>query len=116
MVEADVILWVLRANRAGRGADVALRERFVARMDAQPNRRRPPLILVPTAADALLPGWPYPETSAVRHVDGQPAQRGFLVFLAHVGAGLAHRLDAVVERHEMLCRRRAAPARPPRPP
>ena len=39
--------------------------------------------------------------STIRHVDGEPAQGGFLVFLAHVGAGLAHRLDRRIQRHEM---------------
>ncbi|WP_209426532.1 GTPase [Pararhodobacter sp. SW119] len=61
MVEADLILWVLRANRPGRAPDTALLAQFEARMAEQPARRRPPLILVAAAADALLPGWPYPE-------------------------------------------------------
>jgi uncharacterized protein len=61
MLESDVILWVLRANRPSRGADVALRERFEARLAEQPTRRHPPVIAVAAAADALLPGWPFPE-------------------------------------------------------
>lgn len=61
MVEADVILWVLRANRPARAADVALMKRYTARMAENPSRRWAPLILLATAADALLPGWPYPE-------------------------------------------------------
>ncbi len=61
MEEADLVLWVLRANRPGRAEDVALLRRFEARMAALPARRRAPLILVATAADALLPGWPFPE-------------------------------------------------------
>src|ERR1044072_4299692 len=40
--------------------------------------------------------------SAFDDIDGQAARRRFLVFLAHVIAGLAHRLDTGVERHEML--------------
>jgi uncharacterized protein len=61
MLESDVILWVLRANRPSRGADVALREQFEARLAEQPIRRHPPVIAVAAAADALLTGWPFPE-------------------------------------------------------
>ena len=61
MVEADLILWVLRANRPGREADAALLGRYQKRMEENPARRRPPLICVAPAADALLSGWPYPE-------------------------------------------------------
>ena len=39
--------------------------------------------------------------STLHHIHRQPAEAGFLVFLAHVEASLAHRLDRRVERHEM---------------
>ena len=39
--------------------------------------------------------------SALREVDGETAGRGFLVLHAHVAAGLAHGLDAGVERHDV---------------
>ncbi len=40
--------------------------------------------------------------STIRQVDRQSALAGLFVFLVHVTAGVAHRCDAVVERHEML--------------
>ena len=61
MVEADLILWVLRANRPGRAADAALLKRFEAHLAKTPARRHPPVICVATAADGLLTGWPFPE-------------------------------------------------------
>ncbi len=36
---------------------------------------------------------------ALRHVDREPALRGFLVDGGHVGARLAHRRDHLIERH-----------------
>jgi hypothetical protein len=52
---ADMILWVAAANQAARDADhkalVALREHFAG----QPNRRRPPMVLVLTHIDRLRP-------------------------------------------------------------
>lgn len=61
MAEADLIVWAMRASRPGRGLDVALLERFNALFSADPTRRRPPVVFVATAADTLVPGWPYPE-------------------------------------------------------
>lgn len=61
MTEADLIIWALRASRPGRGPDVALLERFNAVFTADPTRRRPPVLFVATAADTLLPDWPYTE-------------------------------------------------------
>lgn len=90
MVEADIILWVLRANRAARGPDVTLRARFEARMAEDPARRRPPVILVAAAADALLAGWPFPEgrlpAKAADRLDAAIAAIG-----ADMGAGSGER-------------------------
>jgi len=61
MAEADLIVWAMRASRPGRGLDVALLARFNAHFTADPTRRRPPVLFVATAADTLVPGWPYPE-------------------------------------------------------
>lgn len=61
MAEADMIVWALRASRPGRGPDAALLERFNTVFTADPMRRRPPVLFVATAADTLLPGWPYTE-------------------------------------------------------
>src|SRR5206468_3164752 len=40
--------------------------------------------------------------SAFHHVDREPAKRRFLVALVHVEAGLAHRLDHLVEADPMI--------------
>jgi pimeloyl-ACP methyl ester carboxylesterase len=49
------------------------------------------------------------DLSALDDVDRQAAARGFLVLGHHVGAGLAHGLDDLVQADEVACRRRAAP-------
>ncbi|MCC6000487.1 MAG: 50S ribosome-binding GTPase [Pararhodobacter sp.] len=61
MTDADMVLWLLRSNRPGRAPDMALLERFEAYFAAQPMRRAPPVIVVASVIDALLPGWPWPE-------------------------------------------------------
>jgi hypothetical protein len=40
--------------------------------------------------------------SAVRDIDSEAAQRGFLVLFMHVLAGLAHRLDADIKADKVL--------------
>lgn len=57
--EADLILWVLRADRPDRGPDHALRAALAARLPD--GRRPPPVVTAVAAADLLLPGWPWPE-------------------------------------------------------
>jgi uncharacterized protein len=59
--EADLILWVLRADRPDRSPDHALRAALDARLARMPDRRAPPVLTVIAAADLLLPGWPFPE-------------------------------------------------------
>ncbi len=61
IAEADLVLWVLRANRPARAPDHALRAAMAGWFAARPARRAPPVILVASFADALLPGWPFPE-------------------------------------------------------
>ncbi|KPQ07350.1 MAG: 50S ribosome-binding GTPase [Rhodobacteraceae bacterium HLUCCA12] len=85
MAEADLILWTLRTNRPGRGLDVALLDRFDAHFSANPARRRPPLVFVASAADTLLPGWPYPEN----HLPADAQER-----LGHAMAAIATDMNA----------------------
>ncbi len=68
MTQSDMVLWVLRANRPGRAADVALHEAFEAWFTEHPDRRRPPVLPVATAVDRLAPDWPYPEHQMPREV------------------------------------------------
>lgn len=63
MVTADLVIWVHRANRPGRAADIALRDAFAAAMARDPASRQPPVIHVANAADLLLSGWPRPENA-----------------------------------------------------
>ncbi|MCC5979599.1 MAG: 50S ribosome-binding GTPase [Salinarimonas sp.] len=61
ILEADMVLWVLRANRPGRAVDIALRDAVMAAFAEDPARRIPPIIPLATAVDMLLPDWPYTE-------------------------------------------------------
>src|SRR5215217_4461109 len=46
-------------------------------------------------------GWDTGASSALDDVEGQPAAGGLLVLVLHVRAGLAHRLDGLVQRDVM---------------
>ncbi|MCB1406458.1 MAG: 50S ribosome-binding GTPase [Rhodobacteraceae bacterium] len=61
MAGADLVLWLHRANRPGRAADLALADAFRALMAQSPERRPPVTLHVASAAETLLPGWPRPE-------------------------------------------------------
>lgn len=61
IAQADMVLWALRANRPGRAVDIALRDAVTAHFAEDAARRAPPIIPIATAADALLPDWPYTE-------------------------------------------------------
>ena len=84
MWDADMILWVIRANRPARAPDIALLAKFHARFTAEPERRQPPVIFTLAATDHLLPGWPYPE-----HVLPAEASRIVTDLLAAIRADLA---------------------------
>lgn len=58
---ADLIVWVVRANRPARAEDRALRRAHAEWMASDPRRRAPPQVVVATGADLLLPGWPFAE-------------------------------------------------------
>lgn len=58
-LRADLLLWVLRADRPDRGPDHALRAALATRLG--PERRAPPVVTAVPAVDLLLPGWPFPE-------------------------------------------------------
>lgn len=63
MTQSDLIIWAVRANRPARAPDAALMTVFTQWFLEHAERRKPPLILVATCADQLLPGWPYPEST-----------------------------------------------------
>jgi predicted GTPase len=53
--QCDLVLWVVDASRADRENDRAALAAFRAHFGGQPNRRRPPVILVLTHIDRLRP-------------------------------------------------------------
>lgn len=62
IAEADLVLWVTRADRPDRGPDQALARALATDAGAHPDRRMAPVITVAAAVDLVLrPGWPYPE-------------------------------------------------------
>ena len=61
MAQADMVIWAVRASRPARAPDDVLRGAFEAHFASGPARRRPPVIVVATAADTLLSDWPYSE-------------------------------------------------------
>jgi len=54
MTQADMIVWVIRGNRPGRGLDVRLKQRFDAWFNSHPHRRKPVVMVVATAMDQLV--------------------------------------------------------------
>lgn len=61
MVDADLILWAVRADRPARAPDAALRAAFEARRAAMPERRFAPVVTVMTFADRIVPVHELPE-------------------------------------------------------
>ncbi len=57
--EADLVVWVFRADRPDRSPDHRLRHALAEAIG--PSRRAPPIIPVLAAIDLILPGWPWPE-------------------------------------------------------
>ena len=87
--ESDMVLWVCSASRAAREADASALAAIRAHFAAEPNRRRPPVLLVLTHIDALRPfkEWepPYDLTDAAREksrsiLDAMEAAGGELGF------------------------------------
>ncbi|MEZ5752542.1 MAG: GTPase [Paracoccaceae bacterium] len=66
MDNADMVIWVHRADRPARAADAALLAAWSDAHSATPDRRAPPLLHVVTGVDRVLPGWPRPENQLTR--------------------------------------------------
>jgi predicted GTPase len=68
--DSDMVLWVCAANRAARDIDARALSAIRAHFAAEPNRRRPPMLLVLTHVDSLRPfnEWdpPYDLTAVAR--------------------------------------------------
>lgn len=61
MVQSDIILWVIRADRPAREVDLKLKQDFDLWFTRNPHRRKPVVIAVATGMDRLSDTWPYPE-------------------------------------------------------
>lgn len=61
MVQSDMILWVIRADRPAREPDIQLKKLFDDWYAERPTRRKPVVISVATCMDTLSSEWPYPE-------------------------------------------------------
>jgi predicted GTPase len=58
---ADLVLWVMRADRPGRDLDDRFLEQWQTRMTDDPQRRSAKVLAVVTAVDRLVRDWPFPE-------------------------------------------------------
>ncbi|OFE11095.1 hypothetical protein PHACT_14645 [Pseudohongiella acticola] len=54
MTQADLVIWVIRANRPARDPDVQLKQKFDAWFESHPRRRKPVALIVATAMDQLI--------------------------------------------------------------
>jgi hypothetical protein len=54
MTQADMIMWVMRANRPARAMDVRLKKQFDAWFESHPRRRKPTVLVIATAMDQLV--------------------------------------------------------------
>ena len=110
LLQADLVVWAVRANRPARAPDVALLNRLRQACDGA-GRRRPPVIVALTAVDLLLPGWPFAE-----HLLPPEASARLSEILAATGADLGESAilplapDWNVEALETLILSRAAEA------
>lgn len=74
MVDSDLIIWLIRADRPAREPDLQLKKVFDAWFIANPSRRKPVIIALATCMDRLAEGWPYPEHNLPQHVREKFAQ------------------------------------------
>lgn len=61
LAEADMVLWLARADRPARALDRAALAAWRAAAAPEAGARPAPLIVVASAVDRLDPGWPHPE-------------------------------------------------------
>ncbi|WP_093163933.1 GTPase family protein [Aliiruegeria lutimaris] len=59
--DADIAVWVLKANRPSREIDRASLKLFNEHFENEPERLQPPVLFVLTFMDKLAPIWPYAE-------------------------------------------------------
>ncbi|MGM0631919.1 MAG: GTPase family protein [Pseudomonadota bacterium] len=86
MTQADMIVWVIRANRPARAVDQHLKQAFDAWFEAHPRRRKPVVIVVATAVDQLTDDWPE---------DRQPLSESAHGIIAEAVQAIAGELDGL---------------------
>jgi uncharacterized protein len=64
MTQADMIVWVVRANRPARDMDVRLKQQFDKWFESRPRRRKPSLLVIATAMDQLVGAQGYTSASS----------------------------------------------------
>ncbi len=74
MTQADMIVWVIRANRPARAVDQHLKQAFDTWFEAHPRRRRPVVMAVATAVDQLTDDWPEDQQSPSESAHGVIAE------------------------------------------
>lgn len=67
-VDADIVVWVLKANRPSREIDRSSLALFHQSFATEPERLAPPILFVATFVDQLATDWPYPENSLPHEV------------------------------------------------
>lgn len=99
MTQADMIVWVIRANRPAREMDVRLKQQFDAWFESHPRRRKPAVLVIATAMDQLVGAQGQPSASAQQTIAAAVQAiakdlEGFQVLPVSVGA-TAWNLDIV---------------------
>lgn len=61
MFDSDIVIWVVRADRPSRSADVAMFEDYEKWIERNPSRRPPVTVFALTFIDRLSKDWPFPE-------------------------------------------------------
>src|SRR5690606_7083612 len=89
MIDSDIIIWLIRADRPAREPDLQLKKIFDAWFVANPSRRKPVVIALATSMDRLAENWPYPEHNLPQEVWDQ---------FAHVVDVIGRDLDGLKPR------------------
>jgi len=93
--ESDLILWVVDASRADREADRAALEGIRQYFNDNPNRRRPPMMLVLSHIDRLRPFQEWSPPYDIEKADG-PKAKSIRAAMEAIGADLGFALEDII--------------------
>jgi len=71
LVQSDMILWLIRADRPSREPDIQLKRIFDEWYAEHPTHRKPELIAIATCMDLLSVVWPYSENHLPDHLQAK---------------------------------------------